>query len=122
MKLLILVIGLFILFILIYVYCGRTSGRKTIKESQYGPFTIRAEANEGKTFNMNYGMVKTTSVRYSIWLDGKEIEFPGTLQTNTGLPYLWKVYVLKDAPTPTLIPYLPEWRTSCGAADLYSRK
>lgn len=103
MKLIILVIGLFILFILIYVYCGRPSGRKTIKESQYGPFTIRAEANEGKTFNMNYGMVKTTSVRYSIWLDGKEIEFPGTLQTNTGLPYLWKVYVLKDAQTPTLI-------------------
>ena len=75
----------------------------TIKESQYGPFTIRAQSHQGKTFNMNTGMVKYTRVRYFIRYEGKTIEFPGTLQTNTGLPYLWKVYILEGAPSPTLL-------------------
>ena len=73
------------------------------KEIQYGPFVIRAVSSTGKTFNMNYGMVNSTVVRYSIWHEGKPIEFPGALQTNTGLPFLWKVYALTDAPEPTLL-------------------
>ncbi len=73
------------------------------KETQYGPFVIKADASTAKTFNMNYGMVDQTTVRYSIWFDGQPIQFPEDLQTNTGLPFLWKVYVLADATEPTLL-------------------
>ncbi len=41
--------------------------------------------------------------RYSLWFQGKSIAFPGRLQTNTGLPFLWKVYALADAAQPTLL-------------------
>ncbi len=73
------------------------------KETQYGPFVIKAEASTAKTFNINYGMVDQTTVRYSIWFDGKPIQFPQKLHTNTGLPFLWKVYALTDAKEPTLL-------------------
>ncbi len=69
----------------------------------YGPFIIRAEAISGKTYNINYGMVSQTNVSYSIWYEGKPVKFPSALQTNTGLPYLWRVHALADAPTPTLL-------------------
>jgi hypothetical protein len=48
-------------------------------------------------------MVNQTSIGYSIWHEGKPVEFPSALQTNTGLPFLWRVYALPDAPTPTLL-------------------
>lgn len=73
------------------------------KEITYGPFVIRVEAISGKTYNINYGMVSQTNVSYSIWFEGKPVEFPAALQTNTGLPYLWMVYALPDAPKPTLL-------------------
>ncbi|MCY2975236.1 MAG: hypothetical protein NTW52_11295 [Planctomycetota bacterium] len=73
------------------------------KQTQYGPFTIRADASTGKTLNVNYGIVDQTTVRYSIWFNGKSIRFPDNLQTNTGLPFLWRVYALADASEPTLI-------------------
>jgi hypothetical protein len=73
------------------------------KQTQYGPFTIRADASTGKTFNVNYGIVDQTTVRYSIWFNDKPIRFPDNLQTNTGLPFLWRVYALVDASEPTLI-------------------
>jgi hypothetical protein len=73
------------------------------KEMSYGPFIIRVEAISGKVYNINYGMTKQTNVSYSIWFEGKPVEFPSALQTNTGLPYLWMVYALPDAPVPTLL-------------------
>ena len=73
------------------------------KEMAYGPFIIRAEAISGKTYNINYGMVSQTNVSYSIWFEGKPVEFPSALQTNTGLAFLWRVYALPDAPISTLL-------------------
>jgi hypothetical protein len=75
----------------------------SVKQTQYGPFTIRADASTGKTLNVNYGIVDQTTVRYSIWFAGKPIQFPDNLQTNTGLPFLWRVYALADTSEPTLI-------------------
>ncbi|MDX1911306.1 MAG: hypothetical protein SFV22_07465 [Saprospiraceae bacterium] len=69
----------------------------------YGPFTIRAVAQTGKQFNINSGMVSRTDVAYSVLYDGKPVEFPNAVQNNTGLPFLWRVYALTDAPDPTLI-------------------
>lgn len=79
------------------------SAKNIEKTITYGPFTIHAEASSGKSFNMNYGMASYTNVAYSIAYAGKPIAFPGTLQTNTGLPFLWRVYALAGAPDPTLV-------------------
>lgn len=73
------------------------------KDIAYGSFTIRATATKSKQFNINYGMVNHTNVAYTILYNGKPIAFPGALQSNTGLPYLWRVYALPGAPDPTLI-------------------
>lgn len=87
-----------------YLFSRCTGGSKRIeKDIAYGPFTIRATATTGKNFNINYGMVSQTNVAYSILHNGKPVGLPAALQSNTGLPYLWRVYALPGAPDPTLI-------------------
>src|SRR5690606_22811274 len=61
------------------------------------------EARTGKTLNMNYGFVNQTTVQYSVWYNGSRIAFPGNLQNNTGLPFVWKIYVLEGTTEPTLL-------------------
>lgn len=70
---------------------------------EVGPFTIQADAATGKTFNVNYGLVDSTNVAYSIWFQGRPIQAPGQLESNTGLPFLWKVYDVRGTSEPTLI-------------------
>jgi hypothetical protein len=81
---------------------GEASGNFS-KELQYGPFTIQVKASSGKTFNMDKGSVSYTNVAYSIFHNGKAVAFPGALESNTGLPFLWGVYALPGATDPTLI-------------------
>ncbi len=50
---------------------------------EVGPFTIQADAATGKTFNVNYGLVDSTNVAYSIWFQGRPIQAPGQLESNT---------------------------------------
>lgn len=76
------------------------SFEKTIR---YGPFEIKIEASSGSSFDLDKGKVGWTRVAYTILHDGKPVPFPKELQTNTGLPYLWQVYALADAPEPTLL-------------------
>src|SRR6187402_329338 len=97
----IVVIGVVLFYILRKAMGGDTSSIQ--KEMAYGPFVIRVNAISGKTYNINSGMSTQTNVSYSIWYEGKPVEFPSALQTNTGLPYLWMVYALPDAPAPTLL-------------------
>ncbi len=103
MKIALLVAALLIVIVAAYLYSTTQSKNTFFKDIQYGPFTVRVTAKTGKTFNMNYGMVKSTTVIYSILHEGKPVVFPGALQTNTGLPFLWGVYALSDAPDPTLV-------------------
>lgn len=74
-----------------------------VKDLQYGPFTIKVTVSTSKGFNMNSGMVRNTNVAYSIFHNGQPIVFPGGFQNNTGLPFLWAVYALPDAPDSTLV-------------------
>jgi hypothetical protein len=86
-----------------FVARKKKSDSVVVNTFEYGPFVVRAEARTGRTFNMNYGMVRQTSVYYSILYEGQPLAFPAALQSNTGLPYLWKVYALEGAPSPTLL-------------------
>lgn len=89
-----------VVMLLIYNYFRVT---KQTQNVIVGPFTIRADAATGKTWNINYGLVDSTSIAYSIWFDGKPIAPPDALEANTGLPFLWRVYEVKGVSEPTLI-------------------
>lgn len=76
----------------------------SVKEVTYGPFTIKMERFSTWSFNMNVGRkVEHVSISYSIWHQGKPVSFSAKLQNNTGYSHLWRVYILKDTPMPTLI-------------------
>jgi len=80
---------------------NRTTTQKN--ETTYGPFVIKSVATTGKAFNMNYGMVNQTTVRQTILYNGQPVLFPDALQTNTGLPFLWRVHALAGPTEPTLL-------------------
>lgn len=106
MKMLIWAGAIVVIGVILFYVFRKAIGADTTsiqKEMAYGPFIIRAEAISGKTYNINYGMVSQTNVSYSIWFEGKPVEFPSALQTNTGLAFLWRVYALPDAPISTLL-------------------
>ena len=106
MKILIWVVVIVVIGVILFYILRKALGGETTsiqKEMEYGPFVIRVEAITGKTYNINYGMSKQTNISYSIWFEGKPVVFPSALQTNTGLPFLWRVYTLPDAPAPTLL-------------------
>ncbi len=106
MKFLLWALALLVIGVILFYILRKGKGEDTTstqKEIAYGPFVIRADASTHKTYNINYGMSKQTSISYSIWYEGKPVVFPSSLQTNTGLAFLWKVYTLPDAPTPTLL-------------------
>ncbi len=87
-----------------YLYSkNKTASNNHSADIQYGPFTVRVSAQTGKTFNMNAGMVNYTNVACSILYKGEPVVFPGALQNNTGLPFMWAVYALPGAPDPTLV-------------------
>lgn len=93
---------LFLITIFLFSKCSDTteSFEKTII---YGPFEIKVEGSSGKSFDLDKGKVGWTQVAYTISHDGKQVPFPKELQSNTGLPFLWRVYALPDAPDPTLL-------------------
>lgn len=73
------------------------------KDIQYGPFTVRVSATTSTRMNMDFRSYRYTNVAYSVLHEGKPVTFPGALQNNTGLPFMWAVYALPDAPDPTLV-------------------
>ncbi|MBK9718465.1 MAG: hypothetical protein IPO85_13330 [Saprospiraceae bacterium] len=105
MKIILLLIACIIVIFLLYSFAkNKYEEVKLSKEIQYGPFTIQAKVSKTKNFNMNYGrMTNNTNVAYHVLYNGKPITYSSGLQNNTGLPFLWAVYALKDAPDPTLI-------------------
>lgn len=93
-----------VILVTAYFFSRCLGGSKSIeKVITYGPFTIRIAARTGKQFDLDKGSVRRTDVAYSIFYDGKPVPFPESLQRNTGLPYLWRVYALPGAPDPTLV-------------------
>ncbi len=94
-------LALIVASILLYLWFGKRPNIE--KEFTYGPFTIKAVVNSGYGFNLNHGYIKQTDVVYSIFYEGKAIQFPKKLETNTGLPFLWRVFALPGTPSPSLI-------------------
>ncbi|MBK9270336.1 MAG: hypothetical protein IPM48_01970 [Saprospiraceae bacterium] len=87
----------------IYMVAFKKAHKDIENRISYGPFTIVSKAISSRYFNINNGMSNRTDVSYSLLCNGKQLEFPGALQTNTGLPFLWRIYALTDLKEPTLI-------------------
>jgi hypothetical protein len=71
--------------------------------TELGPFTLETIVKSGKSFNINYGMTDYTNLSYDLTYKGKPLTFDQGLETNTGLPGIWRVFTLKDAPVPALL-------------------
>jgi hypothetical protein len=89
-------------FILALFGCKKAPSDSTTS-TVIGPFTIETITRTGKTWNMNSGRGNYTNISYAVQYKGKPLQFSDKLETNTGLPGIWRVFVLKDAPVPTLI-------------------
>lgn len=74
---------------------------KTATEA--GPFTIETITRKDKTWNANYGRVNQTTISYEVKYKGEALSFEEGLETNTGLPGIWRVFYLQEAVNPTLI-------------------
>ena len=77
----------------------REAASRVTIDIPYGPFTVQVSATKGETDSV----ARYTEVAYAILHQGKPVAFPGRLENNTGLPFLWKVYALPGAPDPTLV-------------------
>ena len=83
---------------------GCTKGPvKTITSNNFGPFTIETITTRGRSFNINYGMQDQETISYEVKYKGNPLEITDDLETNTGLPGIWRIFYLKDATTPSLI-------------------
>jgi hypothetical protein len=80
---------------------------KTRKSSvvcdEYGPFTIKMETVSNNRHNLYRGFYNETHITYSVWFKGKIVNYPGRSDENRAFSYLWEVYILEGAPSPTLI-------------------
>ncbi|RFS17175.1 hypothetical protein [Emticicia sp. C21] len=103
MKISVIIITILAIASIIIFNSFRTRVSSTIKNVAHGPFTIQMEKFSTRSYNMNYGMVTNVSIKYSVLYKGNQVQFSKNLQNNTGYSHIWRVYILADAPTPTLI-------------------
>ena len=75
----------------------------TTASSQMGPFTIETITEKGKTYNMNYGRVPYTHISYAVKYKNEPLQLSDKLETNTGVPGIWRVFFLKDTTSPSLL-------------------
>jgi hypothetical protein len=52
---------------------------------------------------MNSGRFHYKHISYDVKYKGKPLQFSNKLEVNTGLPGIWRVFFVQDAPKPTLI-------------------
>jgi hypothetical protein len=100
-KYMIVIIVLLIIAGLFFYF--RSHASSEVRDHSYGPFVIRLEQFSTRDIDMNYGWVTRKNISYSVLHQGKVVSFPSALQSNTGFSHLWRVYILKDAPVPTIL-------------------
>jgi hypothetical protein len=77
---------------------------KEVVSFSHGPFEIKMERSTSRQLNWNNGgFYDQVLIEYSVLHKGKVVAFPSSLQSNTGFSHLWRAYILKDAPTPTIV-------------------
>ncbi len=107
MKIKMIIQTIFILGSLLAIFFFFRNKKKAETEVitiDYKPFTILKTSTENKYFNMNYARFSSvTYTDYTVLYKGAAIQFPATLEQNTGISGVWKAYILKGAPKPTIL-------------------
>jgi hypothetical protein len=99
-------IGIFILGYLVYRSKSESNKPESVFKTigQHGPFSIQIKLTSFNQYSQNTGRDHQESlIKYSILYKDKPVTFSNNLQNNTGFSHLWRVYILVNAPTPTLI-------------------
>jgi hypothetical protein len=89
-------------FILTLFGCSKAPA-VVITSSELGPFTLEKITATGKRYDINYGRVNQTTISYNVKYKGEPLAFPDQLETNTGVPGIWRVFMLRERTEPTLI-------------------
>lgn len=93
----ILIMAGFSLFSLFGCLKSKSGGQRTI---EHALFTIKAKTRTSSRFDVNTATRRRDTVTaYEVLFDGQPLSFPDGLSYD----HLWKVYILADAPTPSLL-------------------
>ena len=88
------------------VFGCSSGGAQPSNSIQHGNFTIQrfinTEKGGGTVQGKNYE-TRSYLIEYGILYRGKKVRFPARLQNGTPYNFPWRVYILQDAPTPTLL-------------------
>ncbi len=98
-------IGLLVLLslLLLFTFC-RSKGKSSIETIEHGPFTLQKKKVVEKRYDFNRGQRVTSAYsKYQVFYKGDPVSFPDALEVNTGYTYVWKAFILKDAPKPAII-------------------
>lgn len=99
-----LIIATLIVAGIYYLYSRNELARSNIETIGYPPFTIKKKNTYSTRYDINTARrVDNSRTYYSLYYQDQMITYPGALEAKTGVPGLWKAYILKDAPRPALL-------------------
>ena len=103
-ALLAIAISLLFIAVVAYFWGRRGKPRNHTEIISHPPFIIKKKNTYSSRYDFNTASRRDDSRSYySIIYQEEAITFPDALNQNTGVPGLWKVYILKDAPQPALL-------------------
>ena len=89
----------------IFSFFGCQSSRtKKLPAVEHAPFLIKKKHRKTRRYDINTASKVTNAYTlYNIIHNDKPVLFPEGMNKNTGVPGVWKAYILSDAPKPTLL-------------------
>ncbi len=92
-----------ILGILSFFGCDFQRSKKTAP-FVYEKFTIKKKLTKSSWYDVNTASRrKSARTKYNIYYNDEEVILPSNLEKSTGVSGIWKVYMVTDAPQPTLL-------------------
>lgn len=92
------------IFGIFYFFSRKGRARSKVENINYPPFTIKKKNVYSTRYDINTAnTVDNSRSYYSLYYQDQLISLPEALNQNTGVPGLWKVLILRDAPRPALL-------------------
>jgi hypothetical protein len=80
--------------------------QEPVNSVEHGSFSIQrivqTEKGSGSVQNKKYN-TRSYLIEYRVLYKGRKVKFPAPLQQGSSYNFPWRVYILKDAPSPTLL-------------------
>ena len=103
-TILILLVVVLFLFGCFYLFSRKGKILNTVETFNQPPFTIKKKNRYGSRYDINTARrVDDSRSKYQVYYRDQLIAFPDALEKTTGVPGLWKAYILKDAPQPAIL-------------------